>query len=211
MCLLRCLHYPKPRQYHSSHLVQKHSYTALSQVHLIVSASIHLWLQEKSSCVYCRLKWPTLQICRKLSRLQILHKIHYQQLSLQIPHYYLPKTRPTIQYHHLHYILPTSSTTAYQNSYFSRTINEWNILPTDTIEIADTDHIIVPNVFVYVIPEHTSRADCSVNNNNNNSRAAPILVSISVSGRYCCFHEVSESAIVMVADSYQFLSHARIK
>ena len=65
---------------------------------------------------------------------QILHKIHYQQLSLQIPHYYLPKTRPTRQYHHLHYILPTSSTTAYQNSYFSRTINEWNILP-----IADTD------------------------------------------------------------------------
>ena len=86
-----------------------------------------------------QLKWPTLQIRRKLSRLQILHKIHYQQLSLQIPHYYLPKTRPTRQYHHLHYILPTSSTTAYQNSYFSRTINEWNILPTDTIEIADTD------------------------------------------------------------------------
>ena len=42
-----------------------------------------------------QLKWPTLQIRRKLSRLQILHKIHYQQLSLQIPHYYLPKTRPT--------------------------------------------------------------------------------------------------------------------
>ena len=101
---------------------------------------------------------------RMLSRLQILHKIHYQQLSLQIPHYSLPKTRPTRQYHHLHYILRTSSTTAYQNSYFSRTVNEWNILPTDTIEIADTDldsdNIIVPNVFVYMIPEHTSRADC---------------------------------------------------
>ena len=33
----------------------------------------------------------------------------------------------------------------------------------------DSNHIIVPNVFVYVIPEHTSRADCSVNNNNNNN------------------------------------------
>ena len=86
-----------------------------------------------------QLKWPTLQIRWKLSRLHILHKIHYQQLSLQIPQYYLPKTRPTRQYHHLHYTLPTSSTTAYQNSYFSRTINEWNILTTDTIEIADTD------------------------------------------------------------------------
>ena len=34
-----------------------------------------------------------------------------------------------------------------------------------------SNHIIVPNVFVYVIPEHTSRADCSVNNNNNNNKA----------------------------------------
>ena len=54
-----------------------------------------------------QLKWPTLQARRKLSRLQILHKIHYQQLSFQIPHYYLPETRPTRQYHHLHYILIT--------------------------------------------------------------------------------------------------------
>ena len=30
------------------------------------------------------------------------------------------------------------------------------------------------------------------------SRAAPILVSVSVSGRYCCFHEVSESAIILL-------------
>ena len=29
-------------------------------------------------------------------------------------------------------------------------------------------------------------------------RAEPILVSVSVSGRYCCFHEVSESAIILL-------------
>ena len=28
-------------------------------------------------------------------------------------------------------------------------------------------------------------------------RAAPILVSVLISGRYCCFHEVSESAIIL--------------
>ena len=39
----------------------------------------------------------------------------------------------------------------------------------------DSNHIIVPNVFVYVIPEHTSRADCSVNNNNNNNNPTPQL------------------------------------
>ena len=101
-----------------------------------------------------QLKWPTLQVRRKLSRLQILHKIHYQQLSLHIPHYYLPKhdqqdntTIFTISYTY------TSSTTAYQNNYFSRTINDWNILPTDTIEIADTDLFITrlqSNVFVFM-------------------------------------------------------------
>ena len=67
-------------------------------------SSVYLMLDQ--------LKWPTLQVRRKLSRLQILHKIHYQQLPLQIPHYYTyQKTRPTRQYHHLHYILPTSSDT----------------------------------------------------------------------------------------------------
>ena len=29
-------------------------------------------------------------------------------------------------------------------------------------------------------------------------RAAPILVSVSVLGRCCCFHEVSESAIILL-------------
>ena len=42
------------------------------------------------------------------------------------------------------------------------------------------------------------------------TRAAPILVSVSVSGRYCCFHEVSESAIIYFANT-DSLSRARIK
>ena len=84
-----------------------------------------------------QLKWPTLQVRRKLSRLQILHKIHYQQLSLQIPHYYLPKTRPTRQYHHLHYILPTSSMHhSIPNQLFLKNNKR---LEHDTVEIADTD------------------------------------------------------------------------
>ena len=69
-----------------------------------------------------QLSWPTLQTRRKLSRLQTLHKIFYQQISLTIPPYYLPTSRSTRQYHPLHYILPHVSTTAHQNIYFSRTI-----------------------------------------------------------------------------------------
>ena len=53
-----------------------------------------------------QLSWPTLQTRRKLSRLQTLHKMFYQQISLTIPPYYLPTSRSTRQYHPLHYILP---------------------------------------------------------------------------------------------------------
>ena len=86
-----------------------------------------------------QLSWPTLQTRRKLSRLQTLHKVFYQQLALTVPSYYLPTTRSTRQCHPLHYILPYSSTTAYQNSYFSRTIKYWNMLPIDLIEVVNTD------------------------------------------------------------------------
>ena len=86
-----------------------------------------------------QLSWPTLQTRRRLSRLQTLHKIFYQQLALIIPPHYLPTVQSTRQYHPLHYILPYSATTAYQNSYFSRTIKDWNTLPIHLIEIEDTD------------------------------------------------------------------------
>ena len=41
-----------------------------------------------------QLSWPTLMLCRRISRLSILYKAIHQQLSLTIPSYYLP---PTIQ------------------------------------------------------------------------------------------------------------------
>ena len=85
-----------------------------------------------------QLSWPALQACRKLSRLLTLHKVFYQHLAFSIPPYYLPTTRSMRQHHPLHYILPYSSTTAYQSSYFSR-ILEWNILPKNLIEIVDTN------------------------------------------------------------------------
>ena len=86
-----------------------------------------------------QLSWPTLQSRRKLSRLHTLHKVFYHQLSLSIPPYYLSAIQSIRQYHPLHYILPCSSTTAHQNSYFPRTISDWNKLPTHLIEITDSD------------------------------------------------------------------------
>ena len=110
-----------------------------------------------------QLSWPTLQFRHKLSRLQTLHKALYHQISLTIPLYFLQPSRSTRQYHLLHNILPQPSTTAYQYSYFYRTINDWNKLPVNLFELTDTDSLKMKfNHYCNCMSKHTSRADCSV-------------------------------------------------
>ena len=82
------------------------------------------------SAMLNELSWPSLQTRRKISTLQILHKILNHQFAIYIPLYYLPSMRATRSYHPLHYIIPSSSTTSYQYSFLSRTITEWNTLAT---------------------------------------------------------------------------------
>ena len=52
-------------------------------------------------------------------------------------------------------------------------------------------------------------------NFNDFTRAALILVLVSVLGQYCCFHEVLESAVILlqipIPKKKKFFSHARIK
>jgi len=64
----------------------------------------------------------------------------YHQISLTIPPYFYQchDLRDSTT-HPLHYILPT---TAYQYSYFYRTINDWNKLPLNLVEFTDTDSFI---------------------------------------------------------------------
>ena len=77
-----------------------------------------------------QLSWPSLQIRRKILRLQLLHKIFYHQTSLSIPTYYMPIARDnTRHYHPKQFILPPVSTTSHLQSFFSRTFKEWNNLP----------------------------------------------------------------------------------
>ena len=80
-----------------------------------------------------QLSWPTLQSRRKLSRLHIVQSILSSTISVNSSVLFIST------YHPLHYILPCSSTTAHQNSYFSRTISDWNKLPTHLIEVTDSD------------------------------------------------------------------------
>ena len=80
------------------------------------------------------LDWDTLKKRRMIIRLQTLFKIMHNEYALKIPTHYLPMTRHTRQYHPLHFTLPNSSTVTYQQSFYCKTINEWNHLPISTIE-----------------------------------------------------------------------------
>ena len=85
-----------------------------------------------------QLSWPSLQIRQKISRLQLFHKIFHYQTSLSIPIYYLPVTRDNIRHYHPNqFILPPVSTTSHLQSFFSKTIKEWNNLPKSILDITD--------------------------------------------------------------------------
>ena len=86
-----------------------------------------------------QLSWPTLRTRRKISRLQLLHKILHQDISLSISPYCQSVERQTRHYHPLHFILPKPSTTSYQQSFYSRSIKEWNELPVFIIEMTNYD------------------------------------------------------------------------
>ena len=103
-----------------------------------------------SNSMLKQLSWPTLMLCRRISRLNILYKAIHQQLSLTIPSYYLPPTiKSTRQYHPLHFVLPCSSTTSHQHNYFTRTIKDWNSLPTAIIETNSHDQFL-SNLQTYI-------------------------------------------------------------
>jgi len=55
--------------------------------------------------------------------------------AIQLPPYYLTTQYPTRQLHQYHYIVPATSTTAHQQSYFPKTIIEWNSLPSNMYRI----------------------------------------------------------------------------
>ena len=85
------------------------------------------------------LSWPSLQLRRKISRLQALFKIIHQDYSLSIPPHFISMTRSTRLYHPHRFILPNSSTYSYQQSFFSRSIKDWNNLPSSIIESINID------------------------------------------------------------------------
>jgi len=77
------------------------------------------WVVNNFSChssvtaVLQHLQWPTLQLRRKISKLQTLFRIIHQEYPQSIPSYFTPMKRSTRLYHPRHFILPNSFTYAY--------------------------------------------------------------------------------------------------
>ena len=74
-----------------------------------------------------QLKWPTLEHRRLESRMVIFYKIIHNQIAIPIPSYLVKATRVTRQ--GTLYIRPRTSSTSYMESFFPRTVADWNYLP----------------------------------------------------------------------------------
>ena len=81
-----------------------------------------------------QLGWPTLQHGRFVTRLTFFYKIIHGIVPLTLPSYFITTQYSTRQHHGKHFIIPSSSPAAYQQSFIQETIREWNHLPIAIIE-----------------------------------------------------------------------------
>ena len=88
-----------------------------------------------------QLNWPTLEQRRKESRLINLYKIQHENIAIPLPDYIQrQQASNTRQYHPSKFRVMGPKTNVYKNSYFPRTILEWNSLPQSLYNIHNLDN-----------------------------------------------------------------------
>ena len=75
-----------------------------------------------------RLTWEALEVRRRRVRLIMFFKIQHGLISIPLPPFILRSSRPKEELPHLFKVI-YSSTEAYRNSFYVRTVREWNLLP----------------------------------------------------------------------------------
>ena len=85
------------------------------------------------------LNLPTLQHRRKRMCLTLLYKSINGLLALKFPNYFTAISTNTRIHHHQSYYFTHIRTDAYMNSFFPRTIREWNDLPQHVIDSNSLD------------------------------------------------------------------------
>jgi len=78
-------------------------------------------------------EWPTLEERRKKARLSLFYKAKNNLIALQIPSYYRTRQDETRLHHQSSFVCPYIRTSSHMNSFYPKTIKEWNALPTNII------------------------------------------------------------------------------
>jgi len=93
-----------------------------------------LYYRHSVTTMLQNLSRPTLQYRRKRMCLSLLYKSINHLTALKIPNYFTPIYASTRIHHQRSYNFANIRTDSYMNSYFPRTIREWNALPLNIIE-----------------------------------------------------------------------------
>ena len=99
------------------------------------------------------LKWDSLQMRRQANRLTLLYKSINGQVAIPAQTFLTPVVRPTRRNNSQAFIRPQASKDAYKNSFFPKTINEWNILP-EAIVKSPTSEIFKEQVINHLRSSH---------------------------------------------------------
>ena len=75
------------------------------------------------------LNWYSLELRRKITRLTTMYKIVNGKIAVNIPEYIVGPTRVTRSYHSSKFINIGSNSNTYKYNFFTRTLKEWNTLP----------------------------------------------------------------------------------
>ena len=88
---------------------------------------------ESVSDMLGQLKWPTLEDRRKNNRLAMMFKIRNEKVDINASHKLLQMARPSRNNNSMAMQIPSCRTTVRKESFYPRTIREWNILPEATV------------------------------------------------------------------------------
>ena len=94
------------------------------------------------------LQWDTLQLRRQSDRLTTLHKITLGQVAIPADQFLTPVVRPTRHNNSQAFFRPRAKKNCYRDSYFPKTISEWNILPDNLV------HLTSPEAFKKQVTQH---------------------------------------------------------
>ena len=86
-----------------------------------------------------QLEWDTLENRRKIARLTLMYKITNGIVNIDPSSKLIPPNRYSRKMHNHTFQHPSCNTTMRSQSYYPRTIREWNALPADTVKAASLD------------------------------------------------------------------------